>query len=260
MWTSESSSNLTQSRTSALGGSPILFHDLEGTPPYPEILDDEYITRNGTIVPPGVKHNPAVEGCLTVLELFRILYSVTVRHRAHKNCPEKLVYTSPDGQLQWTEASIGRIDELLEELPEALKILRRDDAAASTGLGDDLHAIGIQQANIHVTALVTKLALVGSVLGVCPQLTTRSTSRVIFSRAVSPKPKWSRSQRRVSSCCQGRNSIQPRLTVQHTDRVPGCEWREHGECLSNIAHAPPARQGSESNLGFANGHGWCRRS
>lgn len=176
------------------GLTPISLNDFEGTPPLPLEVDDEYLTTTGH-APQPTNTASYMSGFVAGLRLFQVLGQCQLRQRILHACPE--AGTSKDDLYRWIEDAQHRVRSLLEALPEELQAdirIRRDSGGgggggdathgggqtagqrmdqhvklaggrmAESGSGGDGHeretTFGIQQANIHITALCLEFALV----------------------------------------------------------------------------------------------------
>lgn len=210
------------------GLTPISLNDFEGTPPLPLEVDDEYLTTTGHAPQPPSTAS-YMSGFVAGLRLFQVLGQCQLRQRILHACPE--AGTSKDVLYAWIEDAQHRVRALLEALPEELQAdirVGRDGATAGGmaaaarhasaavgggGSGTDGHeretTFGIQQANIHITALCVEFALVGlhphgnrKVLIMCS-----STSRFICGRRRTQSPSARAWRGRRTIYCQGQSAV-----------------------------------------------------
>ena len=131
--------------------------DFEGTPPLPVDVDDEYITANG-ISPQPAASISVMAGNIAAIRLFRILGECQQRHRTFTNSPSE---SSPPVaiNLHWAEAAILAVYQVLQDPPPEL---RGEYSAPPLDVFESGSSsfVGMQQANIQITALCTELALV----------------------------------------------------------------------------------------------------
>jgi hypothetical protein len=129
-------------------GSPISLHDIDGCPPLPLEIDDEYINTEGYLPqPPG--RVSYMTGFALISNVFRILYECMMRQRIFETMP---TMGADRVMLRiWVNEAQSRLKRLLGSAPTAL-IPGMDEQQ------DDV--FGTQRANILVTALCTDFALV----------------------------------------------------------------------------------------------------
>jgi hypothetical protein len=126
-------------------------HDLEGVPPLPLEIDDELITVEGHLPQPRTRTS-YITGFVIIAKLFRVLYGCLYRQRSFES---GLTSSAHLEMLRWIdEAELG-IDNILNSLPEVLK----HDVSFKIS-GGDADVFGTQKANIWITAVCVKFALV----------------------------------------------------------------------------------------------------
>lgn len=105
-------------RTSVLAGSTIIFNDLEGVPPFPQEIDDDYITAHGCLPhPPG--HISYMTSWIVAVQLFRVLSECQIRQRTYRN--NKTAGPDVSTQLTWVRLAIDRVRYILDGLPAPLQ-------------------------------------------------------------------------------------------------------------------------------------------
>jgi hypothetical protein len=142
-------------RTAALNGAAILLHELEGTPPLPMPVDDDYISAQGHFPQPTGKRS-YMSGFIAVTRVFRILGECLCRHRAVSNGVGGTPLDTPN-KLQWIKEAVSEIQQVLDGVPAPTG----GTSGLSPQIENNVEAWwGIQRANIHITALCAEFALV----------------------------------------------------------------------------------------------------
>ncbi|WWD01551.1 hypothetical protein V866_008496 [Kwoniella sp. B9012] len=141
-------------KTLALNGAPIMLLEMEGTPPLPMAVDDEYISEEHHFPQPANKRS-YLSGFIVIAKMFRILGRCLQRHRMFLQDPG--IFDNPDASLAWIEEALSELEELTEGVPIP--------AGNPAGLGVDAQADqqswwGTQCANIHITALCVRFACI----------------------------------------------------------------------------------------------------
>jgi hypothetical protein len=126
-------------------------HELEGVPPLPLEVDDELITVEGHLPQPPTRTS-YITGFVIIAKLFRVLYGCLYRQRSFVS---GLTTSAHAEMLRWIDEAELRIDKMLDEVPEVLK--HGHSAEISGGEAD---VFGTQKANIWITAVCVKFALV----------------------------------------------------------------------------------------------------
>lgn len=139
-------------RTLALNGAPIMLLEMEGVPPLPMAVDDEYISEESYFPQPLGKRS-YMTGFVIVTQIFRLLGQCLQRHRMFL-C-EKDQSTGTESSLRWIERTLEELETLTNDVP----VTATSDAAQPESWW------GIQCANIHITALCVQFACVRVCLG-----------------------------------------------------------------------------------------------
>ncbi|ADV23405.1 hypothetical protein I305_01372 [Cryptococcus gattii E566] len=134
-------------KTLALNGAPIMLSEMEGVPPLPMAVDDEYISEESHFPQPFGKRS-YMTGFVIVTRIFRLLGQCLQRHRMFL-CEKD---QSPDtkGSLRWIEQALEELETLTDDVP----VTANFDAAQQEPWW------GIQCANIHITALCVQFACI----------------------------------------------------------------------------------------------------
>lgn len=143
-------------KTEVSATMPSHMHDLEGVPHYPQEVDDDLITSQGTFPQPPGRVSFMV-GFVACTKLFRIMSECAVRHRfaLHRPYGADTLHT----EIEWVFEAHDRIGTIFEELPVELSSI----ALSKDGVGADADASAIfamQRANLLITAASVKFALV----------------------------------------------------------------------------------------------------
>ncbi|RSH92930.1 hypothetical protein EHS25_008376 [Saitozyma podzolica] len=139
--------------TNALNGHPILCNDHDGVCPFPLEVDDEYMTADGCL-PQPLHRVSYMTGFNTINKVFQIVSQCLTRQRMYVIGPQSGL--NADTLLEWVDASARQLRSLLLDLP---KVLNADFSATPEFADTPESAYGIQQANIHITALAGEFAL-----------------------------------------------------------------------------------------------------
>ncbi|ORY30802.1 hypothetical protein BCR39DRAFT_528419 [Naematelia encephala] len=162
-------------KTNAPNGNPLMLHNMEGTPPLPMEVDDEYLTHSsiGTQPPGTISH---MTGFNFNVKLFQILGQCQVRHRTWLNDRE----SSPTAEalLEWVRGATSRLRGILDTLPEELR-----EGPPLRGRGAEEAFCGIQKANVHITALCAEFALMDFTTILSPGDTLREEKERIAKKA-----------------------------------------------------------------------------
>lgn len=149
------------------GSIPILY-DMDGTPSLPAEMDDVYLNSQGSTSQPADAVSLRV-GHVAVIKIFRILSQCHFRQR--------LLATDSDGcldksaMLAWTDASSATVTKILVDLPDEFR-------SSNSGVFKIPHAhtrrcLSMQWANIQITALCVRFALVSDPATAVQDLTPR---------------------------------------------------------------------------------------
>lgn len=135
--------------------SPISLNDLEGVPPHPLEIDDDYLTSTTSTPQPSGRIS-YMTGFNAVSRIFEILGQCQIRQRTWSNNPSAGPGRSELSR--WVDDAQLKMRDVLHELPKAL----RAEGGGEKGGFDkaDESSLGIQRANIHITALCVDFALV----------------------------------------------------------------------------------------------------
>ncbi|BEI97789.1 hypothetical protein CcaverHIS631_0300880 [Cutaneotrichosporon cavernicola] len=133
-------------KTNALNGHPIQLLDMDGTPPLPLEIDDEYLSPHAAGEQPEDRLS-YMAGFLAISRLFKVLSACLVRHRTLLNDPDSAF--PPEAQCTFVDRSLEYVRALRADMPPALQ---PDNASADT-------VLGTQAANVYITALCIELAL-----------------------------------------------------------------------------------------------------
>lgn len=173
--------------------SPISLNDLEGIPPLPLEIDDDYLTTS-TSTPQPRGSISYMTGFVAVSRIFHILGQCQIRQKTWTQNPS--AGPKRGDLLEWIEESQREMREILEALPGGLGADARGGGGGGGGSGSggtgemrgtgagtgggagkggferaDESSLGIQRANIHITALCVDFALVSGpvriLFGVC---------------------------------------------------------------------------------------------
>ncbi|OXC67411.1 hypothetical protein AYX13_04132 [Cryptococcus neoformans] len=134
-------------KTLALNGAPIMLLEMEGVPPLPMAVDDEYISEESYFPQPLGKRS-YMTGFVIVTQIFRLLGQCLQRHRMFL-C-EKDQSTDTESSLRWIEQTLEELETLTNDVP----VTATSDAAQPESWW------GIQCANIHITALCVQFACI----------------------------------------------------------------------------------------------------
>lgn len=152
--------------------SPISLHDAEGVPPLPLEVDDDYITASPAYTSASTS-GPSIStsldpkqpeglvsymtGFVSVSRIFQILGQCQIRQKTYANNTE----AGPMRQelLHWVEDQRVGLREILSGLPSKLRADWREEGGFEKA---EESSLGIQRANIHITALCVELALVSA--------------------------------------------------------------------------------------------------
>lgn len=145
------------------GISSISLNDLEGVPPLPLEIDDDYITTSVAIVQPEGTVS-YMTGFVAVSRIFQILGQCQIRQKTYAN---NMAAGPPrEALLVWVEEQRTGMRRLLDELPGKLRADWREAGGFERA---EESSLGIQRANIHITALCVELALVSCSADNAPQ-------------------------------------------------------------------------------------------
>jgi hypothetical protein len=117
-------------------------------------VDDEYMTADGCL-PQPLHRVSYMTGFNTINKVFQIVSQCLTRQRMFVIGPQSGL--NADTLLEWVDASARQMRSLLLDLP---KVLNADFSATPEFADTPESAYGIQQANIHITALAGEFALV----------------------------------------------------------------------------------------------------
>lgn len=139
--------------------SPISLNDLEGVPPLPLEIDDDYLTTTTSTPQPSGRIS-YMTGFVAVSRIFEILGQCQIRQRTWTNNPD-----AGPGRTElsrWVDDNQVKMRDILHDLPKAL---RAESSSREQGGFEraDESSLGIQRANIHITALCVDWALVSAV-------------------------------------------------------------------------------------------------
>lgn len=145
--------------------SPISLNDLEGVSPLPLEVDDDYITNTlATSQPEGTISY--MTGFVVVSRIFQILGQCQIRQKTYAN--NRAAGPLREELLGWVEQQRSGMRRLLEDLPGKLRADWREAGGFERA---EESSLGIQRANIHITALCVELALVSPLtLDILPHL------------------------------------------------------------------------------------------
>jgi hypothetical protein len=134
--------------------SAISLNDLEGVPPLPLEIDDDYITTSvATPQPEGTVSY--MTGFVVVSRIFQILGQCQIRQKTFAN--NRGAGPPREELLIWVEDQRIGMRRLLDELPGKLRADWREVGGFERA---EESSLGIQRANIHITALCVELTLV----------------------------------------------------------------------------------------------------
>jgi hypothetical protein len=133
--------------------SAISLNDLEGVPPLPLEVDDDYITSSvATPQPRGTVSY--MTGFVVVSRIFQILGQCQIRQKTFAN--NRGAGPSRGELVAWVEDQRRDMRRLLDDLPAKLRAEWREAGGFERA---EESSLGIQRANIHITALCVELAL-----------------------------------------------------------------------------------------------------
>jgi hypothetical protein len=139
--------------------SSISLNDLEGVPPLPLEIDDDYITTSlATPQPEGTISY--MTGFVVVSRIFQILGQCQIRQKTYAH--NRRAGPPREELLDWVEEQRCGMRRLLEDLPGKLRADWREEGGFEKA---EESSLGIQRANIHITALCVELALVSHLEG-----------------------------------------------------------------------------------------------
>lgn len=97
---------------------PLHLNNYEGHPAYPQEVDDDLITSQGTFMqPPG--RTSYMVGFVVLSKIFRILAECLLRHRRYTRAPT--VYDTIREASEWINEAHDRCRAILDGLPPALQ-------------------------------------------------------------------------------------------------------------------------------------------
>ena len=138
-------------RTNALNGHPIIMHDADGLPPFPEEVDDDMIPSHGPNVLPQPPAEPSyMIGFGAVARIFQWIYRCQWRHRMFVMDPAACA--NREALQLWIVDAKAALKHILDALPLQL---RPDFSTSNT----DLSTYGMQAANVCITSLCLEMAL-----------------------------------------------------------------------------------------------------
>lgn len=149
----------------------IHLNSFEGFPQLPLEIDDELITFQGAFDQPPSQQSYMC-GFVSCIRLFPILEECLVRHRRLvtgllRNGGDKgLTKHERDNEMHWVADAEGQVDEVMTGLPDCLR-----DGVEDRKEGDTHAAVmGMQRANLSITAVSVRFALVSGIsFGICEQ-------------------------------------------------------------------------------------------
>lgn len=143
-------------KTEVSANKPSHMHDCEGVPDYPQEVDDDLITSQGTFQQPPDRVSFMV-GFVACTKLFRIMSECLVRHRFFQHQPYGS--DSLNTEVEWVFEAHDRIATIFDQLPVELSSIALSKDAV--GVDADASAIfAMQRANLLITAASVKFALV----------------------------------------------------------------------------------------------------
>jgi len=124
---------------------------MDGVPPLPLEVDDEFLSVDGGVQPSGRLSYMA--GFAYLARLFKVLSGCIVRHRTLAADPSSV----PDKSklMRWVTTSLEDVQSLLAQLPEELQ-------PENISHDGPPSVFGTQAANLYVTALCIELSLVST--------------------------------------------------------------------------------------------------
>lgn len=148
---------LFRSTEAYLNDHPLHVREEEGTPPFPSEIDDEYITAQGVFTQPSGKLS-YLSGFVRNVKIFPVIREAIVRSRSLRR---RLILTAEAkaDALSWLNSAETRLMEVTNDLPVALCTPERPPDS------DDIQEVirGIQRANIFVTAISARFAVVSRI-------------------------------------------------------------------------------------------------
>lgn len=136
-------------KTNSLNGHPMILNDMDGVPPLPLEIDDEYMAGDATFPQPEGKLS-YMSGFCYVSKLFQVLNGCIVRHRTLQAADPSTGPTTETLQA-WVDSKLEEVQDLLTEIPEELQ--------SGSISQDNPSVFGTQAANLYITALCIELAL-----------------------------------------------------------------------------------------------------
>lgn len=137
--------------------SVISLNDMEGTPPLPLEIDDDYLT-NSTSTPQPQGSISYMTGFVVVSRIFQILGQAQIRQRTWSNNPS--AGSDRAELLSWIAQNQVKMREIIQGLPAELRAEGHEHKVSGGFERADESSLGIQRANIHITALCVEFALV----------------------------------------------------------------------------------------------------
>lgn len=216
----------------ALNGNPMQLLDMDGTPPLPLEVDDEFLSphlaADAAHQPPGRLSYMA--GFIAISKLFKVLSGCIVRHRTLVNDPQSA--QGHDTLRTYVDRSLEHVQVLLAAMPEQLQ---------PGNAADGNTVFGTQAANVYITALCIELALVSGAPGI------GETDWTGLTPARPPRKGLGRGRRdRTIRDCAARIPA----ARAHAARVPCVQWREYA-----WQSAPRDPRAAECDTGGSVGRG-----
>nr|XP_019042855.1 hypothetical protein I302_08564 [Kwoniella bestiolae CBS 10118]OCF21785.1 hypothetical protein I302_08564 [Kwoniella bestiolae CBS 10118] len=164
-------------KTLALNGAPLMLLEMEGEPPLPMAVDDEYISEEHNFPQPANKRS-YLSGFIVIAKMFRILGRCLQRHRMFSQDPG--IFDNPDTSLAWIEEALSELRELTEGVPIPTG---NSEALSADAQADQQSWWGIQCANIHITALCVRFACIDFRSALMPSHDSPSQRQMMAKRA-----------------------------------------------------------------------------
>ena len=147
--------------TEASAGQMIHLNSFEGQPAFPSAIDDEYLTAQGAFPQPPASTSYIV-GLVACVRLFPVLEQVLIRSRTLRTRIKQRRFMSDTEitrEQEWIVTANSEVDIIMDGLPDVLKMGWTIDEDMDEVR---LAVMGMQRANMAITAVSIRFALVSS--------------------------------------------------------------------------------------------------
>jgi hypothetical protein len=144
----------------------IHLNSFEGQPSFPSEIDDEYLTAQGSF-PQPIAHTSYIVGLVACVRLFPVLEQVTQRSRMLRTRTRQRRYMTAAeiaSEVEWIASANAEVDGIMRGLPEVLKMGWTVDEDMDEVR---LAVMGMQRANMAITAVSIRFALVRPCCSIC---------------------------------------------------------------------------------------------